>query len=567
MNDEIVSFQPIAWAAPSRRMPAMRKDQLVCQMMERFSEAACQQACKHEPDLCMKQAELIDRYQLRGPQSEQAADTLRRETCKRAPGLPECASLSQKVMPVLRFCGSGTIGDELVPKLAASFLKERCGEEAVKATISEKPPIYHVSARHSRTGEIWRVIITTPGTESGWPRVKEGSCDIAMASAPLTREQTDPGTTKPADEYVEHLLARDGIVFVVNSDTPPVTRLTLGQVREILRGKTTEWAAVGGPSGPIHLRIFDKTAGTRKLLLSMLNLAENDIPKENGSTVFEYLRGVELNKDINSDRYAIGFTGIPDKKTSKALAISDQRDGNEPLPFIDLTPASVAREDYPLSRPLYLYTRKDEKAVHVRDFIQFLKSTSAKEVMKEMPLGSPFPSLADKFSAPSIEWPDEKEEGLKRYHALTSRAYQMSRTLHYVANSAEREEWNPWDEKLDEQIAALLVDQAKPRSSVLLLGFADNQGKSPAGNERISLHRAQNFADRLLEKLRSGTQGQTPFTLHSSCRRDDNVPPEKTSPYQIACYGFGSKLFLGTNSTDKGRQKNRRVEIWIRPGS
>ena len=68
-----------------------------------------------------------------------------------------------------------------------------------------------------------------------------------------------------------------------------------------------------------------------------------------------------------------------------------------------------------------------------------------------------------------------------------------------------------------------------------LFGFADNQGGEPV-NAELSKKRAESVAGEL---------------------RQRGVAPELIA-------GLGSALPVASNDTPDGRERNRRVEIWIR---
>ena len=70
---------------------------------------------------------------------------------------------------------------------------------------------------------------------------------------------------------------------------------------------------------------------------------------------------------------------------------------------------------------------------------------------------------------------------------------------------------------------------------MILFGFSDSQGAS-AANVALSKQRAQAVAKQL------ATQG---------------VQPKVTT-------GFGPELPVASNDSPDGREKNRRVEIWVK---
>jgi phosphate transport system substrate-binding protein len=87
---------------------------------------------------------------------------------------------------------------------------------------------------------------------------------------------------------------------------------------------------------------------------------------------------------------------------------------------------------------------------------------------------------------------------------------------------------------LDRVVGYLAMPPNRARR-LLLLGFADNQGAESA-NEGISRLRAEAVARVLKQR---------------------GVVPAATE-------GFGSALPIAPNTTPEGREKNRRVEVWVR---
>ena len=87
---------------------------------------------------------------------------------------------------------------------------------------------------------------------------------------------------------------------------------------------------------------------------------------------------------------------------------------------------------------------------------------------------------------------------------------------------------------LDRVITYLASPTARGKE-VMLIGFADNTG-NPKANEALSNERAK-IVDR---------QFSSRGVLAAVCR------------------GFGSAVPVASNETDEGREKNRRVEVWLK---
>src|SRR5208337_3877007 len=85
-----------------------------------------------------------------------------------------------------------------------------------------------------------------------------------------------------------------------------------------------------------------------------------------------------LSDSVAADPNGIGFVGLPFVRNARAIAISEQ--GSQPLLPTRLT---VATEDYPLSRRLYLYTPSNPVNPLTRDFIRFALSSRGQEVVAQ----------------------------------------------------------------------------------------------------------------------------------------------------------------------------------------
>jgi phosphate transport system substrate-binding protein len=86
-----------------------------------------------------------------------------------------------------------------------------------------------------------------------------------------------------------------------------------------------------------------------------------------------------------------------------------------------------------------------------------------------------------------------------------------------------------------DRVVPFIADLRYTGDKILLFGFADSTGTS-AGNNALSFNREKVVEGQFVQRgLKPG-----------------------------AVRGFGSELPVAFNDTDEGREKNRRVEIWIK---
>src|SRR5262249_11986899 len=115
-------------------------------------------------------------------------------------------------------------------------------------------------------------------------------------------------------------------------------------------------------------------------------------------------------------------------------------------------------------------------------------------------------------------------------HRLMPSAERLSVDFRFRTGSSELDTKAVDDIK---RVATAMSSQFSGRG-IMLVGFADSTG-SPAANLRLSKDRAQAVAAQM------GRQGITPAFVT----------------------GFGQELPVADNSTAEGREKNRRVEVWL----
>jgi phosphate transport system substrate-binding protein len=97
------------------------------------------------------------------------------------------------------------------------------------------------------------------GSGTGLTQVLQGAVQIGNSDV------TADSKLQPADasQLVDHVVARQGWVMVVNTGVTGVTSLTTQQAIDIWTGKTTNWKDVGGPDLPVVLVLRPASSGTR----------------------------------------------------------------------------------------------------------------------------------------------------------------------------------------------------------------------------------------------------------------------------------------------------------------
>jgi phosphate transport system substrate-binding protein len=93
------------------------------------------------------------------------------------------------------------------------------------------------------------------GSGTGLTQVSQGAVQIGNSDV--------PAESKNITGLVDHIVAKQGWVMVVNPDVTGVTNLTSAQATDIWTGKVSNWKDVGGNDEAIVLILRPESSGTR----------------------------------------------------------------------------------------------------------------------------------------------------------------------------------------------------------------------------------------------------------------------------------------------------------------
>ncbi len=418
-----------------------------------------------------------------------------------------------KVVPVkeegviLRLHGSNTIGSDLAPALAREFLLKN-GSKSVTIDAGSKPNQRFVNGRGK--SEPQSIEIYAPGSGFGFTDLGSGATDIAMSSRRVKGDEKrllerlgdmeSPGS--------EHVVGLDGVAVIVNQNNP-ITQLSIAQLRDIFSGRTLDWSGVGGHGGGIHLYALDDKSGTYETVKS---LVLDPLPLASARRFADHKL---LSESVAGDPQGIGFVGLPFVGNNRAVLVNSA--GARPLAPTFFT---VAREDYPLSRRLFLYTAAAPTNAMVNSFIEFALSPAGQDIVKRVGFASQN-IVAEPPSAQDEEFYRDAIRGAMKLNLV----FRFQKGRSELDNKARRD-------------LERLIDYERaqsPPQQILLFGYADSTG-SPAQNLELSRGRARAVAGQL------GSRG---------------LPAARVD-------GFGQANPVADNSTEEGQEINRRVDAWTR---
>ncbi len=234
-----------------------------------------------------------------------------------------------------------------------------------------------VTEEYQRGKENARIAVGFSGTGGGIRRFIEGETDIADASRPITPEEKRLALDRNLD-FIELPVAYDGIVIAVNSDNTWCDSLTVSELKRIWdtdsQNRLQLWSQVR-PDWP-EKRIFLFGPGTDS---GTLHYFSSSIIGEAKS-----IRGdISSNEDDNltvlalrNNPLGMGFFGLSyyekNQDRLRLVAVDDENPGNGKGPVKPGVSSIMDGTYQPLSRPLFLYVRRDiPEGGELDDFLTF----------------------------------------------------------------------------------------------------------------------------------------------------------------------------------------------------
>lgn len=257
-------------------------------------------------------------------------------------GLVGCGNSSQKEKIVIR--GSTSV-EPIMEILMDEFLKTKEGSNVEFDIKCEGSGKGREAAENDTVGNV-----------------------IGMSSSAIKAED--------ASKFSQFDLAKDAVVVIVNKDNP-LTNLTVSEIYDIYTGVTKKF---NGIEEDITVVARDAASGTREAFESLIKNEEGEKLAGNMLATAEQLEKTSaVVTKVNTVKSAIGYISLGSlDNTVKAVSINgvsatveNVKDGSYSLyrPFVILTNASLAKEN--------------KLSQGVQDFIEFLKSDTAKKIIED----------------------------------------------------------------------------------------------------------------------------------------------------------------------------------------
>lgn len=236
------------------------------------------------------------------------------------------------------------------------------------------------------------VTVDGPGTGDGFKLFCEGETDISDASRQIKDAEKDSCFENGINNIVELKVGVDGIAVMTNGTNTAVECLSFEQLFTLIGPagegtKTWAEASPGLPDAPLDVFGPGEESGTFD---SFVEIVIEDLAEEQGleaTTRTDYSPSGDDNvilQGIQSGDTTLGWVGF-----AFAVNASDVRlipinggDGN----CVEPTPDSIASNEYPISRDLWIYVNADKAAANpaVTAYIDFYVTQGLAQAVSEV---------------------------------------------------------------------------------------------------------------------------------------------------------------------------------------
>ncbi len=304
----------------------------------------------------------------------------------------------------------------------------------------------------------------------------------------------------------------ESLVLIVHPENP-VILLSKDQVAAMLSGLITDWQQVRGRSGRINIYSHvDSNGNSEESIRSMIS---QNMPLSDGIKFRN--DPVDIVNAVNSDVFAIGMVPYPYAGDAKILGVS----------VAGMTPIipnqhTLSRHHYPFAQLIFLYTPPSSMNWLNEKFKAFVQSNPGRTMLARVGYTVPENITQGLAKDQATVWDFDR---------LTKTAMELSYKIHFDPQSTTLSGSGYRDVQ---RVAEFLKELDMSDKRLMIFGFTDSLG-SPKFNVALSEKRAQAVAEMLKQ-----------YGVDSDI-----------------VVGFGAQNPMASNETIAGRNKNRRVELWL----
>lgn len=214
--------------------------------------------------------------------------------------------------------------------------------------------------------------VTGGGSGVGIAALINGTTDIASSSRPIKPAEVEKLKARYNTLGVQIPCAKDGITIYLN-ESNKVKELTLKQLSDIYQAKITNWNQLGGDDAAIELYGRENSSGTYVFF-------KDEVVKGDYAAGCQTLPGTAaVVNAVKKDKYGIGYGGAAYAAGVKHCLV--KKDDKSPgfLP----TPETIAKNQYPITRYLYLYMR-NRPSGETKNYIDWILGAEGQKIITEV---------------------------------------------------------------------------------------------------------------------------------------------------------------------------------------
>jgi phosphate transport system substrate-binding protein len=214
--------------------------------------------------------------------------------------------------------------------------------------------------------------VTGGGSGIGITALINGTTDICNASRPMKQAEIEKLKSRYNTLGVEIKCAKDGVTIFLN-EANKVNELTLQQLADIYTGKIKNWKEVGGADAEIRLYGRENSSGTYTYF-------HDEVVKADYAATTQSLPGTAavvnaVKKDVNG----IGYGGAAYAVGVKDAKVKKDNNSQSYLPSKE----SIAKDEYPITRYLYMYLR-NRPTGDTKKYIDWILGSEGQMVVTEV---------------------------------------------------------------------------------------------------------------------------------------------------------------------------------------
>jgi len=267
-------------------------------------------------------------------------------------GASSSPSSGGATQPVASTPGSGAVG--AAPECASGSITAS-GSTALQPLVDKAGKDYVAACPAAQ------IQVQGGGSGTGLTQVSQGA--VQIGNSDVTAESKLPAAD--ASALVDHIVAKQGWIMVVNSDVTGVKGLTSQQATDIWTGKIQNWkdGGLGGPDLPIVLILRPESSGTRatfkKIVLGGATEATGQaLTEDSNGAVVTAVAGTPGSTSV------IGFAYYADPANAGKVT-GLQLDG------VDASVDNMASGTYKLSADGHMYTKGDATGL-TKSFLDYV---------------------------------------------------------------------------------------------------------------------------------------------------------------------------------------------------